>query len=181
MSLNGSSAPVFETDDSSYVLVTFHNRMSQASNQVSNQVNSLIFNTLHDFQFFISAESNQVNNQVSNQVIEMIKSELGEHALDILTLLSTEEKTSRTILSHVGISKQTKNTRRLLIPLMTIGWVMHTIPDNPTHPNQKYRLTAMGLKVIHSITMKRELIPVTHLSPSGCSTICAPRSLLRIN
>lgn len=43
-----------------------------------------------------------------------------------------------------GITHREHFRKAYLEPLVAAGWLERTIPDKPTSPNQKYRLTAKG-------------------------------------
>ena len=56
---------------------------------------------------------------------------------DILNFCSVP-RTSAEIMSHIGITNQTRNRRRLINPLVEKGLLKMSIPDNPNDRNQKY-------------------------------------------
>ncbi len=77
--------------------------------------------------------SNQASNQVSNQVVkEMIR-------LTMYTLTGTFKRSE--LLEHIGLSKQTKNVKKYIEPLESIGWLAKTVPDKPNSPRQRYTAT----------------------------------------
>lgn len=157
MENNGSPAPIFETDDESYVLVTLpaHELFEasvppsdQASNQVSNQAESLVLNSLDDIIAFTNETGNQVNNQVSNQVSGLISDEMGPYSIGLLKALVENNKSKRLLLESVGLTNQTKNKEKVIDPLIKIGWVEYTIPENPRNRNQRYKLTESGKRLL---------------------------------
>ena len=56
---------------------------------------------------------------------------------DILNFC-TVPRTSAEIMSHIGITNQTRNRRRLINPLVEKGLLKMLVPDNPNDRNQKY-------------------------------------------
>lgn len=52
------------------------------------------------------------------------------------------------LLIVLGIKNYTKNVRKYIEPLETIGWITKTIPDKPQSSNQQSALTEMGEKVL---------------------------------
>lgn len=94
---------------------------------------------------------NQVSNQESNGVRSVLKNEIGDRAEDILTLLSGGPHSSAEILESIGISKQTKNRNKHIDPLLSLGWLEYTIPENVRDRNQKYKLSVAGKKVLQLI------------------------------
>ena len=56
---------------------------------------------------------------------------------DILNFC-TVPRTSAEIMSHIGITNQTRNRRRLINPLVEKGLLKMLVPDKPNDRNQKY-------------------------------------------
>ncbi len=61
-----------------------------------------------------------------------------------LLALFAEPRTSKEIQDFVGLRHRETFLDNYLTPLLAAGWLERTIPDKPTSPNQKYRLTAAG-------------------------------------
>jgi ATP-dependent DNA helicase RecG len=62
------------------------------------------------------------------------------------------------LFAGMNMSSQTKNRIKYLDPLLKIGWVEMEFPDKKTSPNQRYRTTSSGnrlLKIIKTIEKKR--------------------------
>lgn len=168
MSANGSPEPIFETDGKSYVLVTLPSRINSSSevkkifesnqvgNQESNQEKILFFNTIQDLNTYAIQGSNQENNQVSNEiknkVANIIEQELGNYAAAILHYIHTGAKSSTAIMHQIGLSKQSKNTKKHINPLIDIGWIKFTEPKNLKDRNQKYILTEAGNCIVKLIS-----------------------------
>ncbi len=106
----------------------------QVSDQVSNQVSDQV--------------SNQVSNQVSDQVKAIIKKEVSPFAENILHLVDKGEVNRASILANCGLSNQTNNKKRHIDPLINLGWINYTNPDNLTASNQKYKITPSGKRVL---------------------------------
>ena len=159
MANNGSPAPVFETDEhSTHVLATLpvhHLASDQVSDQVSNQEKELIFSSLEDIIVFSNQVSNQVSVEVSvevsDQVIQILKDQLGGHVDDVLSIVAMRPFSSTDILEKIGLTKHTKNKTKYIDPLLEIGWIEYTIPENPKDRNQKYMLTESGRRLFKLI------------------------------
>lgn len=87
--------------------------------------------------------NDQASNQAGNQAVQIIESELHDKALAILDIVS-EPKKRVEILENLGLSNQTKNREKYLDPLLNLGWIEMTIPEKPTHQDQKYRRSIQG-------------------------------------
>ncbi len=46
------------------------------------------------------------------------------------------------------VSNHTKNKKRHLDPLLDLGWISYTNPDNPRDRNQKYKITKTGKRIL---------------------------------
>jgi ATP-dependent DNA helicase RecG len=69
---------------------------------------------------------------------------------DQVTLMTfcSEERTLQEMMELSKRSNRTKYRDQVLGPMMEEGWIEMTIPDKPTSKNQRYRLSAIGLKLI---------------------------------
>lgn len=151
MQRNGSPAPIFETDDQTYVLVTltaheyFHTNM-QESAQVGNQANSFSIRTLDGLIAFI----NQDANQTTNQVLAVLNKEVHGRVLDILEVTVNWIK-GEDIFKHLGLSNQLLNRNDFLGPLIDVGWIQLEYPDELFHSNQRYKITETGRRLLRII------------------------------
>ncbi|MBN2745228.1 MAG: hypothetical protein JXR34_00740, partial [Bacteroidales bacterium] len=148
---NGSSDPIFDTDEqSTYFLTTLP---ALGGNQVSDQVsiadNSLVFNTIDDVIAYcneagnrVSNEAgNRVSNEVSNQVISIVNATIHDKVVIILETVKNYAD-SNEIFSQLGITNQTKNRKKYLEPLIDNKWIEMT--DTKHSPKQQYTITDQG-------------------------------------
>lgn len=91
----------------------------QASNQVTNRV------------------TNQASNQVTRDKALKVK-DLDGVFRDIINYCSVP-RTSQEILARIGVTNQTENRKKYIMPLVESGLIERTMPESPTAPNQKYR------------------------------------------
>lgn len=144
MADNGSPNPVFNTDESSYVLVTLPIKES-VDNGASNGVIGLIFNTLEDVIAYSNGAGNGAGNGV-NDAIGIISDAIHDRVIEVLEIL--REKKKRTELFELmGLSNQSKNREKYLDPLIDIGWVKKEFLAD-THPEQRYSITESGLRIL---------------------------------
>ena len=148
MADNGSPNPSFDTDESTYVLVTLP---IHESDQVSNQVNDLLFNNIKDIVAFCNQASNQASNQADGQVLKILNSEVHSKVTDILREANNWIK-REDLFKMIGISNQSKNRKKYLDPLINLGWITMEYPDTKTHPNQQYRITESGINLLKLIS-----------------------------
>ena len=59
------------------------------------------------------------------------------------------------LLMAMGYSRRTGNLGRRIERLMKEGFLERTVPDKPTSPNQKYRLTDIGEAVLSPGSLDR--------------------------
>jgi ATP-dependent DNA helicase RecG len=157
MENNGSPAPIFETDDQTYVLVTLPaHELFQASvqeiDQVGVVVNSQTISSIEDIFAIIDQVGVQVSDeesvQVSDQVVSIVSNEIGPYTIDILNDIRINPKPRRILLEDIGLTNHTKNKEKIIDPLLKVGWIAYTIPENPRNRNQRYKLTESGKRLL---------------------------------
>jgi ATP-dependent DNA helicase RecG len=52
------------------------------------------------------------------------------------------------LMAIAGRSNRTKFRDQVLKPLLEAGWMEMTIPEKPTSPNQKYRISDNGRSIL---------------------------------
>lgn len=158
MADNGSPAPVFETDEVSYVLVTLpaHPLTRPPASDVADDVapasddaSILLINKTFEKILHYANDSSDVAGDVAGDVAaRTLQAKVGEHAQQFIKLMSQRPMSTGELLSAVGLKKHTTNRQRHIDPLLRLGWLELTLPENPTHPGQRYRLTASGHRVV---------------------------------
>ncbi len=161
MAENGSPEPAFETDDNSYVLVTIpiHNSFkSSGSDGVSDGVKALTFNSLDDIIAFSKQESDgatdgaidEAYDGISDKVKEILEDELHTKVEGLLEGAKRWIK-RRELFAIISLYNNSTNREKYLDPLIDVGWIEMEFPDNPTNPNQRYKITNSGMKVLKLI------------------------------
>ncbi len=151
MEANGSPVPVFGTDEQTYVLVTLpvHALASgQINDQADKKANDIVFSDLDSVLSFVNQAGDQVSDQVSDQVKHVIKEYLGDNAEKLIKLLQKLPHSRKEILQALDLSNHTTNKERYIDPIMHIGWIAYTIPENPRDRNQQYKLTETGRRLL---------------------------------
>ena len=149
MEKNGSPKPAFDSDDSSYVLVTLpihtqFNVPSEAeSNGASNGVNQLLFRNLSDFIGYINGASNGASNGAEFILEQFVHSKVKDMLIATDSWISREK-----LFETIGLSNQSTNRERYLDPLLDFGWIEMEFPENRTHPKQRYQISEKGKKVL---------------------------------
>lgn len=124
---NGSPEPVFETDDQSTYFLTVLPSLINISNGASNGA--------------------------QKSVQEVLNTEVHDRVSEMLSLLS-EYITRQHLFDNLNLTNQSKNRAKYLDPLLKCGWVEQEFPEETTHPNQRYRITKAGKRILELINFK---------------------------
>lgn len=145
MATNGSPEPSFETDDATYVLVTL-----AVHNEATNEAICVSFSGLDEIIEFSNGVNNGATNQAAIEANNIIANELHTRARDFLN--ATKEWVKRSeLFDRIGLSNQSANRKKYLDPLIEIGWVKMEFHDTPTHPEQRYKATKSGNKILNTM------------------------------
>ncbi|MCL2649873.1 MAG: putative DNA binding domain-containing protein [Candidatus Azobacteroides sp.] len=169
MGNNGSPIPIIETDEEgNYFMVTLPINPTyvqyvsdKADDQVGGQVNDLIFNSLEEIISYVNGLGDQVSDQVSDQADDkvndqvryILNNQLHGRVAEILNIATRWIKRDE-LFSNMNLSNHQKNRKKYLDPLLKIGWVEMEFPDKKTSPNQRYRITESGKKLLKIINKK---------------------------
>ena len=108
-------------------VIVFRRKSDQVSDQVNNQVTNGVEHQV----------ANQVVTQVANQV-HPSKPSLTKAQKDIVNFCSVP-RSAQEILERIGLTNQTFNRKKHIQPLVDMGVLEMTNPENPNASNQKYR------------------------------------------
>lgn len=150
---NGSPAPHFESDDSTYVLVTipahdsFNVQNYSESDKTLDRDKVLIFKSLDDVVAYSAQFSVPVSVQDSVQVHDILRQNIHSKIKEILSFASNW-KSREEILENIGLSKHPKNKAKYIDPLVRCGWIEMKYPNNKTHPEQRYKISNSGERLI---------------------------------
>ena len=164
---NGSMAATIETDeDRTYFLLTIPcrhgfeeevpavskeqrytldnelgHRLGQISVQVEEAVNQCIIKE--------KMELGQILGQMFVQVWEKSRSgnnvqELISSTIDLLCLLKENDLSANVLSESLSFESTKELKRKIILPLIKLGYVTMTYPDKPTSAKQTYRLTEQG-------------------------------------
>lgn len=155
MANNGSSDPAFETDGANFVLVTLpiHKGFGvddQISDQVSDQDNKHVFNSLEDVIAFCDGVSTQVSDQARDQVRAIVTDQIHPKVSHILQATRNWIKRSD-LFSAIGLTNHSKNRKTYLDPLIDLRLVEMEYPEKRTNPKQKYKITTSGSHLLNLI------------------------------
>lgn len=103
----------------------------------------------HEFVVIFRRESSQVSDQVGDQVgdqvepqetteVKPLKISLTKAQKDVVNFCSVP-RSAQEILSRLGLSNHSVNKKRHIQPLVDMGVLEMTNPENPNASNQKYR------------------------------------------
>ena len=143
MAANGSPIPEFESDDarSSYVVrLPVNPRAERYAPEVTPpaapQDKVLSDSALSEFTTALNMPAAQVTAQVTAQVRKVLSS------------AATEPRSRDELQDAAGLVHREHFRKTYLEPLIKTGWLEPTIPEKPTSPAQKYRLTDKGGDVL---------------------------------
>jgi len=128
MADNGSSDPIFDTDlDFTYFLTTL---------------------PAHD------VFGNEASNGAGRPAIEIIDNQIHYRVAQILEILISSMK-REVLFEKMNLSNQSKNRSRYLDPLINLGWVEKEFPEEITNPNQTYKTTEAGKRILSLINKEK--------------------------
>ena len=70
-----------------------------------------------------------------------------------MLVMLKEWKSKADLFENMNLSTHTKNRKRYLDPLIEHGWVTMEFPENKTSPNQRYRITDSGARLLTLINI----------------------------
>ena len=141
---NGSPESLIETDDDrSWFQITFSIHPAFANEHpetiIDNKRN--IINSLKK-----SMQLRQENRH--DQADAQADDQADDQALTVMAVilghLADGSKSRDELLEYAGLKKHRDTIKRYVDPMEHIGWIIKTIPDKPTSPRQKYKLTEKG-------------------------------------
>lgn len=116
-------------------------RLGQIADQVEDTINQCIINK--------KAELVQILGQIYVQVWEKSRSkynveELISNTIDLLYLLKNNNLSANSLSENLSFVSTKELKRKIILPLIKLGYVAMTYPDKPTSAKQTYKLTEKG-------------------------------------
>ncbi len=102
-----------------------------------------------DNQNVITTNSISVDRLV--QDLDKLCPSLGQAVAKLLVVLGDGEKDISSIMNEVGESSRRTYVRKSIQPALDAALIEMTLPDKPTSPYQKYRLTDKGKQLIQQV------------------------------
>ena len=158
MADNGSPEPIFETDGKTYTLATLkiHPEFpadSKMNDNSTNGVNVLNISSLSDLTGLINGATNGATNGAAEQALKVIEKEIHDKVVPILENAVNWVR-REDLLANIGLTNQTYNRKKFLDPLLSLSWIQMEYPENQTHPNQRYKITKSGRRLLNMISTK---------------------------
>lgn len=143
MEKNGSPDPVFETDqDRNYFLAILPAHQG-ISNEVGNGATTLSFSTLDDLVKFSNGAGKSVHTILNESIHDRVQ--------EMLSILSNHI-TRQDLFDAMDLTNQSRNRAKYLDPLINLGWVSQDYPREKTNPNQRYKITEAGERILKLLT-----------------------------
>ncbi len=92
-----------------------------------------------------------VGNGAGDQAKSIINQEVHDKVVRILAMLTTPLKRGD-ILHELGLKNHTDARKKYIDPLLKFGWIEMTLPESPTHPDQRYHISDKGKKLLNLLT-----------------------------
>ncbi|MEG1508778.1 MAG: winged helix-turn-helix domain-containing protein, partial [Akkermansia sp.] len=78
------------------------------------------------------------------RLFDVLKEELSDESFEILSFCSFKPYSKADIFEHIGLTNQSKNSKKYLKSLIDKDLISPTIKDRPQSRHQKYVVTNMG-------------------------------------
>ena len=181
---NGSPPPVFKTDkDKTYFLTTIkiHPQFiltDQVSDRVEIPDEYLNINTIGDvnqiLDYLISIKNDKVSDRVGDRAYDRAYDRVYDRAYDRVNDIVNDvvndkvkkvlnlcivPKDRKNLLHYINLKNHPDNYSKYIKSLIEADWLEMTIPDKPSSPKQRYRITAKGkvlLEILGNIRMNSE-------------------------
>lgn len=99
---------------------------------------------------YVKAISDQAGDQVNDQVQDILNNQPHSRVAEILNIATRWIKRDE-LFAAMNLSNHHDNRKKYLDPLLKTGWVEMEFPDKKTSPNQRYRITASGKRLLKII------------------------------
>ncbi len=99
----------------------------------------------HEFVIVIHRNNNQEKHQVEHQVEHQEKVQKNNHKIELTKIqkdivnFCSVPRTAKEIMDRIGVYNQSRSRKKHIQPLLEMGALEMTNPDNPKDRNQKYR------------------------------------------
>lgn len=170
---NGSAPATIKTDDDrTYFLMTipcrdgfasklseddfggnnnWTNRLGQTLGQTSVQVQEAIKQSIITNKEQLGLLLEQMTVEVWNKSKRKEDiSKMSEYVINILSLLKENSYSASSLIKILDFGDSKDFKRKLLNPMLSLGYISMLYPDKPTSAKQAYRLTTIGLKLFGS-------------------------------
>lgn len=154
---NQVKAPVFNTIED---IIAFSNQVSnQAKGEATVQVNdqasvgASVGAQASDSKDFIDLRNltDGARDGARDGALKILNDQVHNQVAALLSGL--EEWTKRAdLFDKLELTNHSKNRKKYLDPLFEFGWIQTEFPDTMTHPNQRYKITAAGKRILDLIT-----------------------------
>ncbi|WP_356802526.1 Fic family protein, partial [Paramuribaculum intestinale] len=127
------------------------NRLGQTLGQTSVQVQEAIKQSIITNKEQLGLLLEQMTVEVWNKSKRKEDiSKMSEYVINILSLLKENSYSASSLIKILDFGDSKDFKRKLLNPMLSLGYISMLYPDKPTSAKQAYRLTTIGLKLFGS-------------------------------
>jgi ATP-dependent DNA helicase RecG len=106
----------------------------------------------HDYLDFQALETisrwmKQYGYNKANELLSLLKPFISQNSIDILEFC-LQARSREAIFEKIQMYNNTKNYNKHIKPLLTMGWIQHTLPNKPSSRNQQYIISELGKTIL---------------------------------
>ena len=138
--------------------------VSQKGDEDKKQPDYLDFQTLETIIRWIK----QYGYNKQKELLSLLKPFIEQSSINILEFC-LQPQSREAIINKIQKYNNTKNYNRYVKPLLTMGWILQTLPDRPNSKNQQYIISESGKIILKNDFSLAKRIPV---HSSNIAAIC---------
>jgi hypothetical protein len=104
----------------------------------------------------------------ANELLSLLKPFISQNSIDILEFC-LQARSREAIFEKIQMYNNTKNYNKHIKPLLTMGWIQHTLPNKPSSRNQQYIISELGKTILKNefSRIKRTYVHSSNMASVG--------------